>query len=136
MADLAVKNLVRWVPPGGETLGVVSSIQGNRATVRLDDGEDRTFVWPSEVLERVVMPIGQHVRVLASGATGVITGVRPHNGLVLYQVNLPGGQAPIVMEDGVRPAAITDPVERLRAGELHSTRNTNLRVAATRLQFA
>ena len=33
----------------------------------------------------------------------------------------------------MRPAAITDPVERLRAGELHSARSTNLRLAATRL---
>ena len=55
---------------------------------------------------------------------------------MLYQVSLPGGQAPMVMEDGVRPAAITDPIERLRAGELNSPRSTNLRLAATRLIFA
>jgi superfamily II DNA or RNA helicase len=40
------------------------------------------------------------------------------------------------MEDGVRPAAVTDPVERLRAGALHGARSTNLRLAATRLLFA
>ena len=55
---------------------------------------------------------------LASNTVGVVSGVRSHNGIVLYQVSLPGGQAPMVMEDGVRPAAITDPIERLRAGEL------------------
>ncbi len=136
--ELVPKNLIRWCPPGGETLGTVVAVKngGRRVDVRLDDAGERTFAWPSEVLERVVLPEGQHVRIVASGLVGVISAVRAHNGLALYQVSLPGGQAPTVMEDGVRPAAITDPTERLRAGELHSTRSTNLRLAATRLMFA
>ena len=136
--QLVAKNLVRWNQPGGDTLGVVARVEngGRRVVVRLDGGEERMFVWPSEVIERVLLPQGQHVRVLTSGAVGVISGVRSHNGIVLYQVSVPGGQAPMVMEDGVRPAAITDPIERLRAGQLHSTRSTNLRLAATRLIFA
>lgn len=136
--QLAAKNLVRWNQPGGETLGTVLEVRdgGRRVWVRLDSGGEQMFVWPSDVIERVVLPQGQHVRVLSSGATGVISGTRAHNGIVLYQVSLPGGQTPMVMEDGVRPAAITDPIERLRAGELHSARSTNLRLAATRLLFA
>jgi superfamily II DNA or RNA helicase len=130
--------LICWRQPGGETLGTVAGVEdgGRRVVVRLDDASERTFVWPSDVLERVSLPEGQHVRIVASGLVGVISGVRAHNGLALYQVSLPGGQAPTVTEDGVRPAAITDPIERLRAGELHSTRSTNLRLAATRLTFA
>src|SRR3954454_20983221 len=139
MADeLVPKNLIRWRQPGGETLGTVVALEdgGRRVHVRLDDADERTFVWPSEVLERVLLPEGQHVRIEASGLVGVISAVREHNGIALYQVSLPGGQAPTVMEDGVPPSAITDPIERLRAGKLHSTRSTNLRLAATRLTFA
>lgn len=136
--QLAVKNLIRWIQPGGDTLGTVVRVEngGRRVVVRFDGSDERTFVWPSEVLERVVLPQGQHVRVLASDAVGVVSAIRAHNGIVLYQVNLPGGKAPLVMEDGVRPAAITDPIERLRAGHLHSARSTNLRLAATRLIYA
>lgn len=136
--ELVSKNLVCWRQPGGETLGTVVSLEngGRRVVVRLDDAGERTFVWPSDVLERVRLNEGQHVRIVASGLVGVISGARAHNGITLYQVSLPGGQVPSVMEDGVRPATITDPIERLRAGELHSTRSTNLRLAATRLIFA
>ena len=136
--ELVAKNLIRWNQPGGETLGVVVRVEagGRRVVVRLDTGGEQMFVWPSEVIERLQLPQGQHVKVLASNTVGVVSGVRSHNGIVLYQVSLPGGQAPMVMEDGVRPAAITDPIERLRAGELNSPRSTNLRLAATRLIFA
>jgi superfamily II DNA or RNA helicase len=135
---LVAKNLIRWNQPGGETLGVVVRVEagGRRIIVRLDSAEERTFVWPSEVIERLELPQGEHVRVLSSNTVGVISGVRSHNGILLYQVSLPGGQSPMVMEDGVRPAAITEPIQRLRAGELHSPRSTNLRLAATRLIFA
>ena len=108
---------------------------GRRVVVRLDSGGEQMFVWPSEVIERLELPRGQHVKVLSSNTVGVISGIRLHNGIVLYQVSLPAG-GPMVMEDGVRPAAITDPIERLRAGELNSPRSTNLRLAATRLIFA
>jgi SNF2 family DNA or RNA helicase len=136
MAGVAVRNLVRWRQPGGETLGVVTRMDGRSVVVRLDEGGERTFAWPSEVLERLELPAGQHVRVLASGAVGVVGATRAHNGILLYQVHLPGGQSPTIMEDGVRPAVLTDPIERLRAGELHGARSTNLRLAATRLLFA
>src|SRR5438105_8393517 len=122
--ELVPKNLIRWRQPGGETLGIVVALRngGRRVVVRLDGAGERTFAWPSEVLERVVLPEGQHARIVASGLVGVISGVRAHNGIALYQVSLPGGKSPTVMEDGVRPATITDPLERLRAGELHSAR--------------
>jgi ATP-dependent helicase HepA len=135
---LVAKNLVRWKQPGGESLGTVVRCGdgGRHVVVRLDNGSEHTFAWPSEVLERVMLPTGQHVRILSSGVIGVISATRSHNGIALYQISLPGGQAPTVMEDGVRPAVITDPIERLRTGDLQSTRSTNLRVAATRLLFA
>jgi ATP-dependent helicase HepA len=135
---LVAKNLVRWNQGDNVLLGVVTQVeqQGRRVAVRFDDDSDHVFTWPSEVLERAELPEGEHVRVLTSGSVGVVSGIREHDGIALYQVSLPGGQTPTVMEDGLRPATITDPIARLRAGELHSTRSTNLRVAATRLLFA
>lgn len=40
------------------------------------------------------------------------------------------------MESGLRPALVTDPVELLRRGVVHDARSTNLRIVATRLQYA
>jgi SNF2 family DNA or RNA helicase len=138
MSEIFAKNLIRWVQPGGTTLGTVVRVEpgGRQVVVRLDGEGERIFTWPSEVLERFVFSEGQHVRIVASDAVGVISASTDHNGIALYQVSLPGGDSPTVMEDGVRPATITDPKERLRAGELHSARSTNLRLAATRLTFA
>lgn len=135
---LVERNLVRWFQPGTAEIGVVSTVEqnGKRISVRLDSGETKTFVWPSEVVERFVLDVGQHVRISPGGKTGVINGVETHGGLSFYAVSHPGGQTAVVMEDSVRPAPITDPVERLRAGHLNTARSTNLRVAATRLSYA
>lgn len=137
MADLLQpKNLVRWLQAGGDALGVVVENDGRTVTVRLDeDGSKRNFACSAGVIEHVVLEPGQHVRVVSSGEIGVVQTVFPYKGLTLYKVGLSGGQTPTVVEDGIRPAVLTDPIERLRAGELHSAQKTNLRIAATRLLF-
>src|SRR4051794_22886983 len=132
---LIPKNLVRWRAPGEAALGTVLRVDAGRVTVRFDDGEERQFA-SSEVLERATFDVGQHVRIVAGDEVGVVQVVFPYKNLVLYKVGLPGGSTKTVPEDGVRPAVITDPVERLRAGQLHSARRTNLRVAASRLLYA
>jgi SNF2 family DNA or RNA helicase/uncharacterized membrane protein YkvA (DUF1232 family) len=135
--SLIPKNLVLWRQAGGTSLGTVIAVEAKRATVRFDnDSEPRHFSLPSEVLERASLESGQHVRLLADDQTGVIQASLNYKGLLLYKVGLPGGATKTVPEDGVRPAVITDPVERLRSGPLHSARRTNLRVAATRLLYA
>src|SRR5438045_346770 len=101
---LIPKNLVRWRAPGEAALGTVLGIEAGRVTVRFDDGEERQFVWPSEVLERATFDVGQHVRILADDEVGVVQVVFPYKGLILYKVGLPGGSTKTVPEDGVRPA--------------------------------
>src|SRR3954453_22758396 len=122
MEALAAKNLIRLHQGDPDLLGTVveAADGGRRVSVRFDDGSHHTFVWPNEVLERVLLVEGEHVRVLASDAVGVVAQRVSHNGLLLYRVSLPGGASPLVMEDGLRPSAITDPLQRLRAGQLHS----------------
>lgn len=114
-------------------------IQAGDTTVTIrfdDDNAEKTFSWPSDVLERVTFDLGQHVQVLADDQIGMVQAALSYHGLLLYRIGLPGGQTKTVPEDGVRPAVITEPVARLRAGELHNARRTNLRIAATRLLYA
>jgi len=135
--SLIPKNLVSWRQAGGASLGVVVAVEGRRVTVRFDDDpEIRHFSLPSEVLERARLEDGSHVRVLADGQVGVVQASLDYKGLLVYKIGLPGGATKTVPEDGVRPAVVTDPVERLRSGPLQSATKTNLRVAATRLLYA
>jgi len=145
MAAVAVPpsrgNLVRW--QNGRTrngeLGVVSDVTQNGqllVKVRLDSGEEHGFAWPSRALERVVFAAGQEVQGVNDGERGMVASAQESNGVRFYMVHLPSGARKTVMESGLRPAVITDPVELLRRGELHEARSTNLRLVATRLQYA
>jgi SNF2 family DNA or RNA helicase len=130
-------NLVRWLNgPAGHDLGEVVSVVAGRVHVRLDTGEERAFVWPSEVLEPLVFAPGRHVRVVGGDEVGVVAESQQMDGRRFYVVNLPQGVRRTVMESGLRPAVITDPEALLRSGELDFARSVNLRVAATRLLFA
>jgi SNF2 family DNA or RNA helicase len=135
---LILGTLVRWLDNRARPYGVVAGHEqnGKRVAVRFDDGETRQFVWPSEVLERVVLEAGSHVELRDGGEIGVIGEVLPLNGAFFYGVTLPGGGKKTVKEDGIRPAVLVDPIDRLRAGQFDSARSTNLRTAATRLLYA
>src|SRR4051794_10411250 len=113
---LVVKNLVRWKG----LHGTVTSLEPSRVTVRFDDGETRQFSYPSDVLRRIMLLDGQHVQVVSTGEIGVIRTQLEARGILLYKVGLPSGQSPTIVEDDIRPAVITDPIARLRAGELHT----------------
>src|SRR3954451_17745349 len=129
---LVAKNLVRWKAQ----YGTVTHVDGTRVSVRFDDGESRQFAYPSDVLVRIVLPNGQHVQAASPGEVGVVQAQLEARGIMLYKVGLPSGQSPTIVEDDIRPAVLTDPIERLRAGELHTAKSTNLRLAAHRLQYA
>src|SRR6266568_7726183 len=69
-------NLVRWLngrSRAGE-LGVVSEVlnDGRAMRVRIDSGEEHTFVWPNDRLERVIFVPGQQVRALSVREDGVV----------------------------------------------------------------
>jgi ATP-dependent helicase HepA len=135
--SIAPGNLVRWTSGAAGGIGVVTSVDGGRAVqVRFDTGEDNLFAWPNDVLERVIFPSGSQIHLLSDDEIGVVSSVTDVGGKIFYGVRLPGGVQKTVLEDGVRGAVITDPLQLLRAGTLDSARSVNLRTAATRLLFA
>ena len=132
---LAAGNVVRWVAGGG--VGVVVDFDGGRQVrVRFDSGEENLFAWPNDVLERVHFEPGSKVHLLADDEIGVVTTVTEIDERLFYAVQLPAGVQKTVLEDGLRAAVITDPLELLRAGTLDPARSVNLRLSATRLLFA
>ena len=134
---IAPGNLVRWTSGAAGGIGVVTSVDGGRAVhVRFDNGDENLFAWPNDVLERIVFARGTQVLLLAEDEVGVISNVTDVDGRMFYAVQLPGGVQKTVLEEGVRTAIVTDPLQLLRAGPLDSARSVNLRTAATRLLFA
>ncbi len=131
-------NLIRWTSGAGSGIGVVtvSDPSGRKLHVRFDSGDEHMFAWPNDALERVRFEPGDDVHLVADNEVGVVSSLTEVEGRVFYAVNLPGGRKKTVLEDGVRRALLTDPIELMRRGELDSARSVNLRIAATRLLFA
>jgi ATP-dependent helicase HepA len=134
--DAQSGQLLRWKSEAGDGYGVVSAVAGRRVAVRMDAGEELQFAWPSEVLERVEFAAGDPVEVVGANQAGVVADRNEVGGRMFYEVTLPGNVRRTITEDGLRPAVFTDPMERLRAGQLDSARSTNLRLAASRLLLA
>ena len=136
--QLFKNNLVRWQNGQQGGFGLVAAVDAPRrqARVRLDTGEELTFVLPCDRLERVRFPIGSHLEMRPSGRIGVVAAVTERAGVTFYTVNLPDGTTRLVMENSIRPATITDPVALVRAGMFQDARSCNLRTVGTRLLFA
>jgi len=131
-------SLVLWDDRGDGRIGVITEVlaNGKQVRVRLDSGEEHIFVWPADALRRLTFEPGTSVQTQPGETVGVITGSTESQGLMMYGVSLPGGVRKTILEAGLRPAVITDPIELLRRGELDGARSTNLRLTATRLAFA
>ena len=132
---LEAGNLVRWLNDARE-IGVVREADGGTVAVQFDSGSRHSFPAGTDALERVRFDPGTYVEVRATSARGMVVSSTEVAGRLSYAVSLPDGTQPNVLESGLRKAVLTDPIARLRAGELDSTRSTNLRVAATRLAYA
>ena len=134
---VGVGSLVRWTKAArGADLGVIAEIlDGARLRVRMDTGEDITFVASTEVLQRVQFLDGAHVAIKSDGVAGMVVGRTEVGDRVVYEIALPDGSTRSVPEDSVRPARVVDPRTILRAGEARSPFLMNLRIAATRLLF-
>lgn len=135
--EISIGNLVRWTSGAGGGIGVVTETEDRRRVrVRFDNGDENLFAWPNDVLERVVFAKGAQVLLLADDEVGVISNITDLGGRIFYAVQLPGGVQKTVLEEGVRTAIVTDPLQLVRAGTFDSARSVNLRTAATRLLFA
>ncbi len=128
-------NLVHWENGPSTNIGVIKDISSRYMTVHFDDGEQQTFARPNDVVTRVVFEPGTLVQIQSSGEKGVIVGHNEINSLIVYKINLANGSQPSVTETSVRLAVLTNPLDLLRRGQLHSARSVNLRLTATRLLF-
>jgi ATP-dependent helicase HepA len=135
MPNFAKGNLVRWQNGPSGNIGVVKDVSPRHITVLFDHGEQQTFVLPNDVLTRVTFDPGTLVQIQPGGERGVVIGHDEVSNLLLYRINLASGSQPNVVETSLRPAILTNPLELLRQGKLHSARSVNLRLTATRLLF-
>ena len=120
--DITVGALVRWIGGDVHRLGVVVAVaaNGRRVTVHFDDGESLQFALPAENLVRLIFEKGETVKLEATDERGNVADVLPADDRVLYVVSLSDGSRKTVTEDGVRLAIETDPLARMRNGELDS----------------
>ncbi|MDP9438756.1 MAG: SNF2-related protein, partial [Actinomycetota bacterium] len=130
--------LVSWPPPGGNAVGVVTELiqGGQQLRVRFKGGEERIFVAAGRAIERVVFEPNDAVQLVASGTIGVVLELKQVGRKIQYKVSLPGNEIKTVLEASLRPAVLTDPVERLRTGAVGNPRGFALRSAAARHSFA
>src|ERR1051326_7484794 len=87
-------NLVRWLNGSSRAgeLGVINEVtnDGRQVRVQLDSGEEHTFVWPNDRLERIRFEPGQQVRSVSDREDGVVASVREGLGNFWYFITLPG----------------------------------------------
>ena len=135
MQDFTKGNLVHWENGPSNNVGVVKDLSPRQITVHFDNGEQQTFALTNDVLTRVIFDPGTLVQIQPGGENGVVIGHSETNNMLVYKIHLSSGSQPSVVETSLRPAVITDPLELLRQGKLHSARSVNLRLTATRLLF-
>lgn len=130
--------LVSWSGAEGDTVGVVTELiqGGKQLRVRFKGGDERIFVATGRAIERLFFEPGDPVQVASSGTIGVAVEARQVGRKIQYKVSFPGNVVKAVSEGGLRPAVLTNPVERLRTGAVGNPRRFALRSTAARYAFA
>ena len=108
---------------------------GRQLRVRFDDGSEQIFASDSKVIKRFFFEKGAPVRKLTGGDTGVVSSAKIVEQKIYYTISLPGNLTEIVSETTLRPAALTDPVQRLKAKKISNPRKFCLRSTAARYSF-
>lgn len=124
--SLPVGALVRW----GERLGVVKSTEYRRIKVDFDNGDSLNFAATGNTLERVGFAPGSQVTRRGEPNIGVVLVAAAASAYPTWIVSFPGGPPISVVEMGLRPAVVSDPIERIRSGELGIAEDFNLRCVA------
>ncbi len=130
--------LVHWTwGKAGTEVGVVaeSLLGGKQLRVRFDDGSEQIFASDNKVIKRFFFEPGAPVRKLAGGDTGVIASGKMVGEKIYYTISLPGNRMETVSETTLRPATLTDPVQRLKAKKVSNPRKFCLRSTAARYSF-
>ena len=119
LRQVQVGNVVRWLRGAqGKNLGVVTHREGNRATIRLDIGEEFTFALPTDVLDAVEFEPGSQVTVTSDGSHGMVTGsFEGPDAMRFYRIAYADGTEKVAPEPSLRPAKIVNPITLAKSGE-------------------
>ncbi|MDP9475991.1 MAG: SNF2-related protein [Actinomycetota bacterium] len=109
---------------------------GKQVRVRFDDGREQELVAHPSTVERFLFKPGAPVQTLTSNSVGVVVDARLVDQKIFYNVSFPGNVKKALSETGLRPAVLTDPLERLRARQVANPRKFALRSTAARYAFA
>ena len=127
---LIVGALVIWLEH--KLLGVIEAIEGRQATVNLDDGRTIKFLTDAGVIERVIDVGSRVVKVNSQANPGVVTRAISGQQRPTWQVTFPSNTE-MILESGLRPAPIKDPLEKLLKGHTGHPNNFNLKSVAADL---
>jgi SNF2 family DNA or RNA helicase len=126
LQDIVVGALVSWEPHG--LVGVVELAEHRRLRVQFDDGQRLLFSTEEPPLRRIRFSPGDLVT-RGDGAMGSIQGDVTGQEIPTWKVWFGAGIANVA-EMALRPAALVDPVERMRASQLGTAADFNLRAVA------
>lgn len=135
MENIVVGNLVHWQNGPSNNIGVIKDISSRHIVVSFDGGDQHQFALSNDVITRVIFEPGTQVQIMPGDEKGVVTNRDEINNLAVYQVNMPDGSQPNIVETSLRYAILTNPLDLLKQGTLSSARSTNLRLTATGLSF-
>ena len=124
-AGLPTGALVRW----NDIVGVVDIVQGKQLHVKFDDGAVRLFVSDAHVLQRIELTPGSLVARSGDPTIGVVIERVQSAGYPTWKVQFPTSLANVA-EMGLRPAVFSDPLARMKAGQLGTAAQFNLRSVA------
>lgn len=98
--------------------GIVDAIEDKYIIVNLENGDRKKFVADAEVIRRANIEVGAQVtRVNLPNIVGVVVESVPNQKHPTWRVGFPGEMI-MVLEKGLRPAIIKDPIERLKMGAI------------------
>lgn len=126
--DLSVGALVTWQEKLGVIVGMEVDGDGAMAEVSFDDGEQMFFKTEAGQIARVEFAAGMQV-MRGDGAVGVVLEQASDGSYPTWKVAFPGSITSVV-ELGLRPAVLDDPIGRMEAGLLGSATAFNLRSVA------
>ncbi len=127
---IRVGGRVRWAAGGLD--GYVDRIEGQTAFVAFDNGAEQMFSLDAGVLDPAPFGLGDHV-MRGDGGVGVVIASVSTQTYPTVKVAFADGTTSNVAEMALRPATLDDPIERIRANQLGTAAQFNLRSVAADL---
>ena len=114
---------VYWI--AGKLHGCLDRIDGDRAHVVFDNGQDHTFKIDAGAIERFSFELGSHVS-RSDGTLGVVIGKLDGQVFPTWKVSWADGTTSRAVEMTLRPATTRDPIARFKSGNVDKAEAFNL----------